>query len=881
MTVHSPGPLPRDAGMSVPRAASTPPAPGAGSTSGAASGPGAGPTSGAGARRARRRAGSSASLLAGLLAGGATFAMLGAQALPASATTSGAFAATGSLNVVRADATATLLPDGDVLVAGGQDSSGTPLASAELYSASAGAWSVVPSLPVAVTEATATLLPDGDVLVAGGLSEVSGSLQATTDAELYNPTSDAWSSTGAMVAGTGSYGASAVLLPASGEVLYAGGFAGTGSSTSTLADSQLYNPTSGTWAVTVGQPTLGVADAAASLLGNSEVLLAGGESQSSGGSPAVTSTTELFQPATGMWSAAAAMPVGVAGATATALQNGDVLVAGGESSAGGLATSASQVYDPSSASWSSAGSLPTASFGATAALMASGDVLYAGGLTASSGDPTTSAAVFDPTSSQWTATGSMLVARGDAAGAALANGSVLVAGGEGVSGVTGDAEVYSTSVSAVPAAITSSSSVDIQAGVSAKIVITTTGSPTPTLTESGNLPPGLTFQAASGTATISGTPQTSSTASYKVTIVATNGSGSPAVQQLTLRYTRPAAITTKATIPAKVGVSLDWTVRASGVPTPTLSVVGTLPAGLSFTAGKAAGTGVFSGTPLASAAGDHQVSLEATNGIGTVAKQSLSIDVASAPSVAVASGVGYWSATSTGQLVTGGSAKAIAPATPQYPSDVVAMAATPDHGGYYLVSSFGGVFDYGDAHFYGSLSHEHLTSPIVAVALTPTGQGYYLVSQSGVVYTFGNAKFFGDPAALHPAPVVGFGLYPGDDGYWVVTDKGNVYDYGAAHWEGSTAHQTVPPITAFAPTADGKGYWLVSAKGNVYGYGDARYLGSLDDQSATVVAFAPTLDGKGYWLVTAKGSVFNFGDAQYFGPPGTLPTSIIAFSPEF
>src|SRR5436190_180476 len=76
---------------------------------------------------------------------------------------------TGSLNTARELHTATLLPNGMALVAGGDDSSFNPLTSAELYDATNGTWTPTDSLNTARTWYTATLLPNGMVLVAGGL----------------------------------------------------------------------------------------------------------------------------------------------------------------------------------------------------------------------------------------------------------------------------------------------------------------------------------------------------------------------------------------------------------------------------------------------------------------------------------------------------------------------------------------------------------------------------------------------------------------------------------------------------------------------------------------------------------------------------------------
>src|SRR5205823_6973056 len=86
-----------------------------------------------------------------------------------------------TLNSARDAHTATLLADGTVLVAGGQDSSLSPSSSSELYDPASGTWSVTASLNTARQQHTATLLPNGMVLAAGGIN---GS--ALASAELYD-----------------------------------------------------------------------------------------------------------------------------------------------------------------------------------------------------------------------------------------------------------------------------------------------------------------------------------------------------------------------------------------------------------------------------------------------------------------------------------------------------------------------------------------------------------------------------------------------------------------------------------------------------------------------------------------------------------------------
>src|SRR5439155_26760647 len=104
------------------------------------------------------------------------------------------FGNTGSLNTARESHTATLLANGKVLVAGGEDG-GVSLTSAELYDPASGSWSATGSLNTARHVHTATLLPNGKVLVAGRLVTSNTPL---TNAELYDPASGSWSATGSL-----------------------------------------------------------------------------------------------------------------------------------------------------------------------------------------------------------------------------------------------------------------------------------------------------------------------------------------------------------------------------------------------------------------------------------------------------------------------------------------------------------------------------------------------------------------------------------------------------------------------------------------------------------------------------------------------------------
>src|SRR5215472_13497923 len=137
-------------------------------------------------------------------------------ASPALAQASETWTVTGSLNTARANHTATLLPNGQVLVAGGENGAGLFLASAELYNPSTGQWTVTGSMSTPRIGHQATLLPNGQVLVSGG-NNTSGALAS---AELFNPSTGRWTTTGSMTIPRAMHGATLLL---NGQVLVAAG----------------------------------------------------------------------------------------------------------------------------------------------------------------------------------------------------------------------------------------------------------------------------------------------------------------------------------------------------------------------------------------------------------------------------------------------------------------------------------------------------------------------------------------------------------------------------------------------------------------------------------------------------------------------------------
>jgi hypothetical protein len=178
--------------------------------------------------------------------------------------------------------TATLLPDGRVLIAGGFGES-PYLASAELYDPKTGSFSPTGSMATARELHTATLLSDGLVLIAGGNdSWYSTTSTSFASAELYDPKTGSFSPTGSMATARSYH--TATLL-SDGLVLIAGGTDGS----TWLVSAELYDPKTGSFSPT-GSMTTGRAFHTATALPDGRVLIAGGDAFPS------TASAELYQP---------------------------------------------------------------------------------------------------------------------------------------------------------------------------------------------------------------------------------------------------------------------------------------------------------------------------------------------------------------------------------------------------------------------------------------------------------------------------------------------------------------------------------------------------------------------------------------------------------
>jgi outer membrane protein assembly factor BamB len=206
---------------------------------------------------------------------------------------------------------------------------------------------------------------------------------------------------------------------------------------------------------------------------------------------------------------------------------------------------------------------------------------------------------------------------------------------------------------------------------------------------------------------------------------------------------------------------------------------------------------------------------------------------------------------------------------------VVGMATTPDGGGYWEVASDGGIFAFGDAYFCGSMGGRPLDSPIVGIATTPEGGGYWEVASDGGIFAFGDAHFYGSMGGKSlDSPIVGIAATPDGGGYWEVASDGGIFNFGDAHFYGSMGGRPLnAQIVGISASPSGHGYLMVSSDGGLFAFGDAHFYGAMGGHplNKPIVGVVVTPDGGGYWEVASDGGIFNFGDAAYYGSQGGKP----------
>ena len=277
----------------------------------------------------------------------------------------------------RSGHSATLLGDGRVLVVGGIDvdaatETTTFLSSTAIYDAVADAWTAGPSLSTSRYRHTAVQLPDGRVMVAGGENEESFAAEVPLrSVEIYDGTS--WVPAEDMAVGREGHSATVV----GGKVLVVGGYRGLSPDAfDVLAPVELFDPVSGHW-VPTGDNVIHRWLHTATLLPDGRVLAAGGYTNTvTPGETEPSFSTELYDPAAvdpetgaaGAWLPGGFLATGRAGHSATLLADGRVLVAGGVPT-GAVALATAELYDPVTDAWADAGSMAQGRVEHTATLL--------------------------------------------------------------------------------------------------------------------------------------------------------------------------------------------------------------------------------------------------------------------------------------------------------------------------------------------------------------------------------------------------------------------------------------------------------------------------------------------------------------------------------
>ena len=347
------------------------------------------------------------------------------------------FLQVGNLHTARTGFTATRLADGRVLVVGGENVSGNQMfASAEIYDPATSTFSPTGSLFNARALHTATLLPNGTVLIAGGFYiDAQNNFYSLSTAEIYDPVSGTFSyANGTMT--NGRFNSTATLLN-NGLVLIAGG--GYYTPSFSAADSELYDPVAQTFTPTTGAMITPRELHTATLLNDGTVLIVGGNSFATF---APTAQAEIYDPVANTFSAAGNLNTATDFHAAALLSSGKVLIAGGYCGPNCTpdAVARTEVYDPSTKLFTNSTSLAIPRLSPTGTMLNNGTVLIVGGQTNSG--ITGTAEIFDPSTQNITGAGSLVTARDTQTATPLSDGTVLLASGVALGGLTLSAELY-------------------------------------------------------------------------------------------------------------------------------------------------------------------------------------------------------------------------------------------------------------------------------------------------------------------------------------------------------------------------------------------------------------------------------------------------------
>ena len=561
------------------------------------------------------------------------------------------FTTIGPMNVPRADHTLTLLPNGNVLVAGGFNDTISSIQSVEIFDPTSNTFSL-PTAPMTSPRAehTATLLPNGKVLIAGG-NDASGNSLAS--AELYDPIAGVFTaSTHAMNSVRQIHHAD---LLTNGRALISGGFDTNGSP---LASAELYDPVADTFTLT-GSMGTARGNHASALLYNGKVLVAGGLAPS-GTTTALTATAEVYDPVAGTFSPTGSMSVPRGQYFAMVLDDGTVFIGAGAGTAVLPVGANADIYNPASGTFSATSPFTMVQTGLRQAVAPDGTVLLASGVNSSGVTVPNSEISFPPTLAPgivittpatlpagvqnlpytqvllehgavgavtWSTInapppGLSLSANGILTGTPTQLGTVSIPVQITDSSTPAQTSTATLSLQIVgplaitPAVLPNAPTDSGSPAIPYSAQIQTTGGAGGALTfsvVSGALPPSITLNPATGALTSSAVTDPANTYVFAIQAVSAGPPTSTATQQFALTLVPFFTGGTPNTLPVgTAGVAYSQNLNSSGGVTPYTYqfASGNLPPGLSVTTSNAT-TGLVSGTPTV--AGAYSFRIQATD----------------------------------------------------------------------------------------------------------------------------------------------------------------------------------------------------------------------------------------------------------------------------
>jgi hypothetical protein len=346
------------------------------------------------------------------------------------------------------------------------------------------------------------------------------------------------------------------------------------------------------------------------------------------------------------------------------------------------------------------------------------------------------------------------------------------------------------------AAITSATKTSFVVSTNGTFNVTATGVPTPTLSESGALPSGVTFtDNGNGTGTLSGTPAAGTANNYAITFTANNGVGTAATQSFTLTVGQAPAITSASSTSFTAGTAGTFSITTSGFPAPSLTESGALPSGVTFT-DNGNGTAKLSGTPAAGSGQKYTLTISASNGVGSNASQTFTLTVDETPAITSANKATFTVLSAgTFQVTTSG-----------YPTpSITESGALPT--GVTFVDNGNGTGTLAGTPATGTAGSYPITftpsngvgSPVVQNFTLTVGQAPAITSGNSTTFTVGTAGTFSVTTSGFPKPnLTESGALPNGVTF---TDNGN----GMATLAGTAAATTggTYPITITATNGVG------------------------------------------------------------------------------